>query len=209
MKRAEHSRGSFLRVGLTGPIGSGKSYVSSWLRGRGFAVYDSDRAAKRVVEVDGSVRRAVVGLLGPGAYDAGGAYQRGWVASRVFRDGTLLAGLNGIVHPAVFRDFSAWAEAERAAGASMVFFESALLPSVGAEYVGFFDCVVLVYASMECRMRRVMARDSAARGAVLARMSSQPSDAAYEALADYTVRNEGDGSLDRQMGELVKQLQQR
>ena len=133
-----------LKIGLTGPIGSGKSYVSNILRAKGYSVYDSDSAAKRLVESSERVRVAVVKLLGEGAYDGQGAYQRSWVAAKVFSDRALLEGLNAIVHPAVFADFAVWALLRQREGARIVFFESALLPSVRRDYLQAMDYVVCV-----------------------------------------------------------------
>lgn len=198
-----------VRVGLTGPIGSGKSYVASRLRDKGFKVYDSDREAKRLVESDAEVRMSIMKLLGEQAYDSQGAYQRGWVAGRVFQDASLLQGLNDIIHPAVFGDFNAWVARQRSQGARVVFFESALLPNLRREYIEALDCIVLVQASKECRMRRAMARDAAPRDAIQLRMENQPSDAAYEAIASCTLRNDGDQAIERQIEMLLKQLQQR
>lgn len=197
-----------VKVGLTGPIGSGKSYVAGKLREAGYCVYDSDSEAKRLTESSEDVRQSIVYLLGEDAYDARGAYRRRWVASKVFQNSNLLNGLNGIVHPAVFLDFATWAGQRQAEGAAIVFFESALLPSVQPEYLKALDYVVLVHAATECRMRRVMARDAAAREAILQRMESQPSDAAYAAIANYTLQNDGDQAIGPQIEALLKQLQQ-
>ena len=197
-----------LKIGLTGPIGSGKSYVSNILRAKGYSVYDSDSAAKRLVESSERVRVAVVKLLGEGAYDGQGAYQRSWVAAKVFSDRALLEGLNAIVHPAVFADFAAWALLRQREGARIVFFESALLPSVRRDYLQAMDYVVCVRASAECRTRRVMARSGMAREKVLSYMANQPDASAFESLANFTVRNEGEDDLEEQIDGLINRLQQ-
>lgn len=200
---------STLKVGLTGPIGSGKSYVANKLRDAGFCVYDSDREAKCLTESNADVRRSIVALLGPEAYDSQGAYQRQWVASRAFQNRTLLQGLNDIIHPAVFHDFAVWANLRQAEGERIVFFESALLPSIRHEYLEALDRVVLVHAERECRMRRAMARDAATREAIMHRMENQPSDEAYAAIADYTLHNDGNQQLESQLKSLFKQLKAR
>lgn len=196
-------------MGITGPIGSGKSYVSAKLRERGYSVYDSDSEAKRLVENSEDVRKAISKLLGEEAYDGQGAYQTKWVADRVFQNKTLLEGLNAIVHPAVFHDFLSWVSQQQEEGAKLVFFESALLPTVRREYVKNLDCVVGVHASQMCRMHRVMARDFAAREKILQRMANQPSDAAFAAVADYTLRNEDRMDIESQVESLLNKLLQK
>lgn len=203
-----HNENTTLKVGITGPIGSGKSYVAGKLREAGYCVYDSDREAKRLTESNEDVRKSIIALLGKDAYDSQGVYQRRWVASKVFQNSDFLNGLNGIIHPTVFLDFAAWASLRHAEGAGIVFFESALLPSVRHEYLKALDYVVLVHAAKECRMRRVMARDAAAREAILQRMENQPSDAAYTAIANYTLHNDSNQAIEPEIEALIKHLQQ-
>lgn len=183
--------------------------MSAKLRERGYSVYDSDSEAKRLVENSGEVRKAISKLLGEEAFDGQGAYQTKWVADRVFQNKTLLEGLNAIVHPAVFHDFLSWVSQRQEEGAKLVFFESALLPTVRREYVKNLDCVVVVHASQMCRMHRVMARDFAAREKILQRMANQPSDAAFAAVAGYTLHNEDRMDIERQVENLLNMLLQK
>ena len=98
-------------IGITGGIGSGKSTIVQELAKRGFAVYDCDREAKRIIAEDAAVRKAIIDLLGDEAFltshnDNGltsRIYNTAYVAQRVFEDPELLKRLNGIVHPAVGR----------------------------------------------------------------------------------------------------------
>ena len=90
-------------VGLTGGIGSGKSYIAQELAQRGYAVYDCDREAKRIIAENKDVQQAITDLLGEEAF-VNGQYNTSYVAKRVFEDSKLLEGLNKIVHPAVEKD---------------------------------------------------------------------------------------------------------
>ena len=74
-----------IRVGLTGGIGSGKSTVASFFRELGAPVYDSDRRAKELMNVDTDLREAITTLLGTKAYKDG-SLNRQWIAGRVFSD---------------------------------------------------------------------------------------------------------------------------
>ena len=128
------------RIGITGPIGSGKSYVAQYLTRWGYPVYDADTRAKRLVEVDSTLRKRIVSLLGEEAYDAQGHYNRRMVASRVFADQSLLAELNALIHPAVLADYEAWCDL--ASYGTMIFFESALLPRLS--WQSYLDAVLVV-----------------------------------------------------------------
>ena len=60
-----------IKVGITGGIGSGKSTVCALLAARGAAVYDSDAAARRLMEEDGFLREGLVARFGAAVYRDG------------------------------------------------------------------------------------------------------------------------------------------
>ena len=94
-------------IGITGGIGSGKSTIARQLRAMGYAVYDTDSEAKRLIVEDAHVRQKMEQLFGREVY-ADGVYQTALVAQRVFTNKSLLAQLNAIVHPAVKADIRRW-----------------------------------------------------------------------------------------------------
>ena len=96
-------------IGITGGIGSGKSTIAKQLRAMGYAVYDTDSEAKRLIVEDAHVRQQIEQLFGSEVYKDG-VYQTALVAQRVFADHSLLAQLNAIVHPAVRADIMRWAQ---------------------------------------------------------------------------------------------------
>ncbi|PID90172.1 MAG: dephospho-CoA kinase [Bacteroidetes bacterium] len=181
-----------LRVGITGPIGCGKSYVAGRLVAMGFSVYDADREAKALVARSASLRDDIRSLLGEEAFGEDGAYNRAWVAQRVFSDRSLLEGLNGLIHPAVLADFDRFATEQGEAG--FVFMESALLPQIA--WRGVLDRVVVVTAPEALREERVQRRDGVDLEQVRARMRSQAGEEAYLRIADATVENDGTGNID-------------
>ena len=127
-------------IGLTGGIGSGKSTIAKQLREMGYAVYDTDSEAKRLIVEDATVRNQMEQLFGKEVY-ADGVYQTALVAQRVFADHELLARLNAIVHPRVLADFEQWAEKQ---SGDYVVLESAILYESGFD--GAVDIVVAIMA---------------------------------------------------------------
>ena len=92
-----------LTILITGGIGSGKSVLSRYLESRGVPVYDSDSRAKALY--DSEMGEAVESLFGVCLRDGNGRFDRKALASLVFADRSKLEKLEGIVHPAVLKDF--------------------------------------------------------------------------------------------------------
>lgn len=142
-------------VGLTGGIGSGKSYIAQALAQRGFAVYDCDREAKRIIAENKEVQAAIIDLLGEEAFiyhQSSIIYNTEYVAKRVFEDPQLLESLNKIVHPAVKEDILS-----RTHSLTPSFIESAILFESGLDQL--CDKIVVVTAPEETRIARTIARD--------------------------------------------------
>lgn len=138
-------------IGLTGGIGSGKSYIARVLAKRGFTVYDCDREAKRIIAQNHDVQAAIIELLGKEAF-VNGKYNTAYVAKRVFAEPKLLEGLNKIVHPAVGKDIRDLRDSKE-----ILFVESAILLESGLDQL--CDKVVVVTAPEETRIARTIGRD--------------------------------------------------
>ena len=95
-------------IGITGGIGSGKSTIAQALLSRGYAVYDTDSEAKRIIVENPMVRSQVEMLFGSQVFE-GNVYRTQLVAKQVFHHPDLLAQLNSIVHPAVAFHLKQWA----------------------------------------------------------------------------------------------------
>ena len=139
-------------IGLTGGIGSGKSFLAQALAQRGFAIYDCDREAKRIIAENKDVQAAIKDLLGEEAFIEG-TYNTAYVAKRVFEDPELLDALNKIVHPAVKADILS----PFTSHLSPLFVESAILFESGLDQL--CDKIVVVTAPEEVRIARTIARD--------------------------------------------------
>ena len=174
-------------IGITGGIGSGKSVIAKQLREMGYAVYDTDSEAKRLIVEDAHVREQMEQLFGEEVY-RDGVYQTAVVAQRVFADKSLLARLNTIVHPAVRADIEDWLLENGGRDSEVNFIECAILYQAGFE--SLCDKVVAVTAPEDIRLKRVIARDHSTIDKVRARMRAQ--NAEQDLLrADIVVNNDG------------------
>lgn len=203
-------------IGITGGIGSGKSTIARELARRGFAVYDCDHEAKRIIMENAGVRKAIIALLGTEAFTASpshpftGMYNTTYVAQRVFAEPELLAQLNAIVHPAVKKDIEQSAISHQPSG--VLFVESAILFEAGLDEL--CDGIVLVDAPEEVRIARTIARDYRNDASpeninkVRARVRSQQSVISYQLSENKKalhVNNDGRTSISELADAIVRQ----
>ena len=205
-------------IGLTGGIGSGKSTIAKQLRAMGYAVYDTDSEAKRLIVEDTHVREQMEELFGKEVY-ADGVYQTALVAQRVFASppfrgeskGDLLTQLNNIVHPAVKADITRWAQTINQPTqpyttlhrATPCFIECAILYQAGFDKL--CDKVIMVTAPEEVRLARAVARDHSTIEKVRARMRVQEADQDL-LCADLVVNNDGQTPIPTLCEEIIRYL---
>jgi len=175
-----------IKVGITGGIGTGKSFVSRVFKTLGVPFYDADVEAKLVMTKNEEVRQALVRSFGPDTYFDDGQVNRGYLSGIVFNDPEKLALLNSIVHPAVIQASVDWSNKQTA---PYILKEAALLYESGS-YKNL-DYTILVTAPEELRIQRVMQRDGAEREDVLRRMARQMPEEEKLQYADFLIHNDG------------------
>ena len=174
-----------LKVGLTGGIGSGKSFVARLFAELGVPVYEADYEAKMLIEVDPEIVAAYKSFFGDDIYTPLGL-NRKKVAAIVFEDKELLQRVNKVVHPAVACHFDVWLKQH--SGAPYVIHEAAILfESRSSERM---DKVIAVSAPDSIRVARVMARDGVGEEAVKLRMNNQMKEEERLAKADFVIVND-------------------
>jgi dephospho-CoA kinase len=197
-------------IGLTGGIGSGKSTVAEQLREMGYAVYDTDSEAKRLIMENPKVRQQIEQLFGKEVYQ-NGVYQTAMVAQRVFADKSLLAQLNGIVHPAVKTDIMRWAQSFHPTtqhdttrhNTTPCFVECAILYQAGFD--ALCDKVVAMTAPEEVRLARAIARDHSTINKVRARMRAQETEKDIQ-RAEIVINNDGTTPIPTLCEEIIRLL---
>ena len=215
-------------IGITGGIGSGKSTIAGQLREMGYAVYDTDSEAKRLIVEDAHVREQMEELFGKEVYKDD-VYQTAMVAQRVFADKSLLTQLNAIVHPAVKADIMRWAQKINHATprytmlhhatphyttlhhatphyttlhhTTPCFVECAILYQAGFDKL--CDKVIVVTAPEEVRLARAVARDHSTIEKVRARMRAQETEKDI-LRADLVVNNDGKTSIPTLCEEIIR-----
>ena len=110
-----------LTIGLTGPIGCGKSTVAGWLAERGARIIDADAIAREVTAPGTPGHDAVLARFGDPVRTSDGTLDRSALARIVFADADALGSLERIVHPLVRpRVLEAIEDARRSAAPAVV-----------------------------------------------------------------------------------------
>ena len=145
-----------VRIGITGPIGCGKSQVARWLGELGATVVDADLVARAVTAPGQRAHDEVIARFGPGVVAPDGTLDRGALARIVFADPTQLRELERIVHPAVRPRILEAITAADVAGAPAVAIEAIRLVEGGLD--ALCDEVWLVICDPATQRERVLAR---------------------------------------------------
>jgi len=188
-------------IGITGGIGSGKSTLSERLREIGYSVYDSDLEARRLQNEHPEIQDQLIELFGEDIYNDQGL-NRPVLAQLVFGKPELLAKLNAIVHPVVHTDFMNWIQSHSAE--NLLFMESAILFESGFNKI--VDKVIVMTASENIRIARVMKRDKVTEEQVKARMLHQMADDKKIANADFVIHSDDCQPLVMKMKKILDEL---
>jgi dephospho-CoA kinase len=196
-----------LRVGLTGPAGSGKSTVASLLAVRGFPVLDADRIAHELYVPGGPLVKELAEAFGEGVVDAKGGIDRVRLGEIVFSDPEALERLNRIVHPPLLEEIERRLDVLETEAHPVAVLEAALLLQWGPPpYIGF---VVGVSAPRAQRRERLLAQ-GLSPALVAARLDAQLDDADLALGSDVLLFNRGTSEeLERQVEALAHELTRR
>ena len=159
-----------LVIGLTGPIGCGKSTVAGWLSELGASSVDADVVAREVVEPGEAALSQVIDAFGPEVADGEGSLDRAALGRIVFSDPEALARLESIIHPAVRPRILDRIAAAAQAGAPAVVVEAIKLVEGGLAEL--CDEVWLVTCDPATQQERLVARGDPAADAA-ARVEAQ------------------------------------
>ena len=190
-----------VRIGLTGGIGCGKSYVAKLLNKRGVPVYDSDTEAKQLSNTSKNIRDGLMSLTGIENLYADGVLNRRLLAEFLFASKENARNVEKIIHPAVKADFARWAENQNAL---FCVIESAILIESG--FTDTVDCVVVVDAPLDLRISRCVERDSTTKEKVLERIYVQMSQEEKCRIADFVIFNDNVSDLEKQIDDLFEFL---
>jgi dephospho-CoA kinase len=189
-----------LRIGITGGIGAGKTFVSKRLEAMGFPIFDSDKVAKQLMNTNPEIRIKLSEWIGEECYNENGL-NRAFVAQKMFNNAELKQQIEQLVHPKVAQAFDKWAEEQES---NLVFIESAILYESGFDQ--YVDKVLMIDADKETRIKRTMQRDICSREQAEQRVNAQMDQVEKRKRADFVLENNPYSDVNAQLFKLVKSL---
>ncbi|VTU21331.1 dephospho-CoA kinase [Variovorax sp. PBL-E5] len=175
-----------MRIGLTGGIGSGKSTVASMLASHGAALVDTDAIARSLAQPQGAAMPAIEAAFGRSVLAEDGGLDRARMRELVFADSSARKRLEAILHPLI------GAECDRqaaAAGDHPIVFDVPLLVESN-RWRGLVDRVLVIDATEETQVQRVLARSGWTPDAVRSVIAQQSRRSLRRAAADALIFNE-------------------
>lgn len=179
-----------LKVGLTGSIAVGKSFVCSVFRELGCHILDADMTAREVAAKGTAGYRRVIEEFGGGILRPDGAIDRKRLAEIVFADDEKRRSLEAIIHPLVIEAQNRWLrDVETADPSGTAIVDAALMIESG----GYkrFDKLIVVWCRPEIQFQRLTKRDRLSAAEVNERIAAQMSQGEKKRFADYLIDTSG------------------
>lgn len=179
-----------LKIGLTGSIAVGKSFVVSVLRELGCTTFDADKIAHSVMEPGKPAYEDIVQEFGAGVLAENQTIDRAKLGAIVFADTERRKRLNSIVHPRVMDEQNRLlSESEAANPDGITIIDAALMIESG----GYkrFDKLIVVFCERETQILRLMARNQISREDAEQRVAAQMSSDEKRKYADYEIDTTG------------------
>ena len=189
-----------IKVGVTGAIGAGKTFVSSIFEKLGFPVFNSDIEAKKCMQSDVYLIEQIKVVFGDKVY-ANNILQKNVLSEIIFNDNEKLKSLNHLIHPVVSKNFINWCGLQ---DSDIIIKEAAILFESGSHDI--LDKIICVSAEEEIRIKRVMSRDKCDKNHVLSIMSKQMTQKEKEKLSDFIIINDDKKLLLPQIVDVITKI---
>jgi dephospho-CoA kinase len=193
------------KIGLTGGIGSGKSYIASILEALGVPVFYADTEAKKILNQPQTLALLSRHFEADVIDHHTGIANTSLIASIVFKEPKKLELLNAVIHPQVEKVFQAWCSSHQ--HKPYIIKEAAILFESGS-YKNL-DGVIAVVTPLQVRIQRVMQRDGVSEEQVMARIKNQWTDEQRTAKANWIIDNDNNKSILKQILPIHQQLSEK
>ena len=188
------------RIGITGNIGSGKSFVCKIFESLGIPVFYSDDETKKLYLIP-SVKELIINRFGNEVYFDDGSLNRKLLSYHLFKNEDAMKFIESVLYPALNQRFDQWCKQQTT---PYVLYESAIL--FEKNYEKYFDKIIFVSAPEDIRLQRVMLRDDCTEENVRSRMCLQMSEDNKISKADFVIYNDGVKAVEPQVESINKLL---
>ena len=189
-------------IGLTGGIATGKSTVSQLLAQRGYDIIDADSVVRDLQGIGCPLLDRIVNAFGATLLHEDGSLNREKLGHLIFDDEQARGKLEAIVHPAARAEFESRIQQSLA---DVLFLDVPLLFEAGFDTLT--DINLVIYATRQVQLKRLMARNGLSKAAAVARMDSQMDMKKKVALGDFVIDNSGTiGQLEEKVEQFLGEI---
>lgn len=188
------------KIGITGNIGSGKTYVCNTFQNIGIPVFYSDEETKSLYLLP-EIKRIITNRFGDDAYLDNGLLNKSQLSKILFNNKAELTFVEGLLYPELNKRFQTWCEEQ---DSTYVLFESALI--FEKEIGILFDKIILISAPEEIRKQRVIQRDNCSPESFLSRARLQQNEELNIGRADFVITNDGVRDIFSQVRSIDSQI---
>ena len=188
------------RIGITGGIGSGKSFVSSIFLKYNFKSFNSDFEAKNIINNNNEIKNQIIEKFGVFSYD-NDTLNSEYISNIIFKDNKKLAQINKIVHPKVYDSYREFIIKNKNFN---TVFESALL----FDYENFKnnDYNILITCPENLRIERIMTRGNLSYDDIKRIINSQIDYDKKKHIADFCIENIESQTTRKQVTEIIEKI---
>ena len=189
------------RIGISGNIGSGKSYVCKIFNQLGISTFHSDEETKKLYFLP-DVKKEIIGRFGEEVYFADGSLNKKLLSYHLFQNPEALKFIEALLYPKLNQVFDEWCEQQPS---EYVLFESAIL--FEKNFDKQFDKIIFVSAPESIRLQRAMERDKCDEENVRSRMRLQWDEETKISKSDYIINNDGAEDIMPQIVKINSEIQ--
>ena len=186
-----------IKIGITGNIGVGKTYVSSILTKMGYSVFLSDNIAKELMNNNKELKILLKNNFGESIFSAG-RINKEFITNNIFNNTSFRQKLNSLVHPFVDRSFELWCKSQKS---QIIFKEAAIIFTNLTKNILLKEKLIT-----SLQISRVKARDGRSELEINQIINNQMKQSEKEELSDFIIHNNETESLLLQITEILKQV---
>lgn len=183
-----------IKIGITGGIGSGKTYICEKFKKLGIKVYNADKNAKKLININQIIRTKLIDNFGDKIY-INSKLNKEKLSEIIFNNPEKLKIVNSIVHPEVNKDFELWCN--KNISEKIIIKEAAIL--FESDSYKNVDKIISVISPIELRIKRILLREKTTENEIYKKINNQISDIEKIKKSDFIIYNDNIINLDNQI----------